>query len=79
MSDDSKRLMRSEWAGRAVELAKLMDGTSPVLFLRDRDGRRETPDQSPLSGEAARVAVLGMTFCNPLVLHAASIIEGTQT
>ncbi len=66
------------FADSAVYLASRMQGTPPVLMLADlATGEHEVPDHCPLSGTAGRVAILSMTFCNPLALNAASIIEGS--
>lgn len=74
MSD--KKQIRLSFAERAVVLADTMADVPPVLFLRGEDGKRETPEFCPLSGRAGRMAVLSLTFCNPLALQAASVIEG---
>jgi hypothetical protein len=80
MSEERRRKLRVEFAERAVELAGAMRTAPPVLFLCDPEtGEHETPDCCPLSGEAGRVAMLAMTFCNPLALQAASAIEGMGT
>lgn len=78
MSDDQKRRVRNQFAEKAVMLAAQMDDARPILLLEDpATGLRETEALCPLSGEAGRVAVLSMSFCNPLVLNAAGIIEGS--
>ena len=80
MSHEQKRKTCSTFAEKATALASMMEDVPPILLLCDPStGERETPDLCPLSGEAGRVAVLSMTFCNPLALHAASVIEGAMT
>lgn len=67
-----------KFAEDAVVLASRMQDCLPIAMLRDpATGEREIPSLCPLSGTAGRVAVLSMTFCNPLALNAASIIEGS--
>ena len=80
MSEERKKRLRIGFAEKADALGSTMTVRPPVLFLCDPDtGERETPEHCPLSGEAGRVAVLAMTFCNPLALQAASIIEGSAS
>lgn len=77
---DKDLTLRNAFAELAAKLARDMSGTEPVLLLRDPEtGLRETPEDCPLSGYPGRVAVLAMTFCNPLALQAATIIEGTPS
>jgi hypothetical protein len=71
------RRTTTNFAENAVKLAARMEGVPPVLLMRDASGERETLSHCPLSGTAARVAILSMTFCNPLVLNAAAVIEGS--
>ena len=71
------RRTTTSFAENAVRLAARMEGVPPVLLIRDTTGERETLAHCPLSGTAGRVAILSMTFCNPLVLHAAAVIEGS--
>lgn len=77
MSEERKREMRNAAAAQAAKLAALMSGTPPILLLcNPSTGARETAEDCPLSGDAGRVAVLSMTFLNPLALKAAAVIEG---
>lgn len=71
-----KKQIRLNFAERAVLLADIMADVPPIFFLLNEDGRRETPEFHPLSGRAGRMAVLSLTFCNPLSLQAATVIEG---
>lgn len=80
MSEEKKRTTRNSFAEQALKLAHLSRDAPPVLFLCDpSDQVRETADFCPLSGEAGRMAVLSMTFCNPLALKSATVIEGAMS
>mgnify|MGYP003434143930 FL=1 len=71
------RRTTANFAENAVKLAARMEGVPPILLMRDAAGERETLAHCPLSGTAGRVAILSMTFCNPLVLNVAAVIEGS--
>lgn len=80
MSEEKKRTTRNSFAEQALKLAHLGRDTAPVLFLcAAPDQDRETAEFCPLSGEAGRMAVLSMTFCNPLALKSATVIEGAMS
>ena len=80
MSEEKKRKTRNNFAGQAVKLAHVAREVPPVLFLApSADEDRETPDYCPLSADAGRMAVLAMTYCNPLALKSATLIEGAMS
>ena len=78
MSNEEKQRISIRFAEQAAQLAQVAKGIPPVLYLApSAEQDRETSEHCPLSADAGRMAVFAMTFCNPLALKAATVIEGT--